>query len=199
MSIRSVYYENKHVQSIYDRRGVNDPHLCFGPNCEATVSGNKSYCATCQAARDLHNVTGDGVTPGTTHIINNFQLSGQDSEYLFRADGMLVAVRHADSVKFGNDIPTMQSRNFMTAKMAAAWLRIVADADLVAEQEGRPLVGEPIVTEMGIARVHSGYLWNYGKYPNAAVIECRDLERDDTGKARLVLPGKLSEGVNFRM
>ncbi len=73
----------------------------------------------------------------TTHIIVKLESKGQED--LYRADGMLVASRQGDMVRFGHDIATAQSRLFLNKELAAAWLRKVAMIDIYAEDAGLPL------------------------------------------------------------
>ena len=101
----------------------------------------------------------------TTHIIVKLDSKGQED--LYRADGMLVASRQGDMVRFGHDIATAQSRLFLNKELAAAWLRKVAEIDLMAEDKELPL--------HAVIECES---------PFAATFEERD------GESLLTLPGK---------
>jgi hypothetical protein len=73
----------------------------------------------------------------TTHIL--IGLPSKQQEDLYRADGMLVASRQSDIVRFGHDISTAQSRLFLNADHAKAFLRRLAVVDLYAEAHRTPL------------------------------------------------------------
>lgn len=73
----------------------------------------------------------------TTHVLLVHHT--MDSEDLYRADGMLVASRQKDLVRFGHDISTAQNRPLLNADLAKAWLRKLAEVDVVAARESLPI------------------------------------------------------------
>jgi len=104
----------------------------------------------------------------STHILTFYD--SKDQEDLYRADGMLVASRQADVVRFGHDIATAQSRLFLNVEMAKAWLRKLAEVDSSASAAGVPL------HEM---------VYNYAQLSAQISIEERNAE------SLLTLPGRL--------
>ncbi len=138
--------------------------------CERPISANKRWCMDCVKEMAQAGVEAREEEPmeETTHIIVKLESKGQED--LYRADGMLVASRQGDMVRFGHDIATAQSRLFLNKEMAAAWLRVVAQIDMYASDGG---VALHVVIERGAPA--SGYI---------AVFEERD------GESLLTLPGK---------
>jgi len=67
----------------------------------------------------------------TTHIIMRFVSQNRDDLYR-AADGMLVASRQNEIVRFGVDPRCAESRFFMNAPKAAEWIRSLAGVDLAA-------------------------------------------------------------------
>lgn len=113
----------------------------------------------------------EGPLNETTHIITSYD--SKDQEDLYRADGMLVASRQGDVVRFGNDIATAQSRLFLSADKAKAWLRKAAQIDVSASAAGKPL---------------SDVAYNYANISEPVSIEERNAE------SLLTLPGR-SKGI----
>lgn len=95
----------------------------------------------------------------TTHVLVKHR--SVDQEDLYRADGMLVASRQQDIVRFGSDISTAQNRPFLNAELASKFVRRMADVDLIAQKEGKPL---------------HAVIDGYPSFPVNSVIEDRDLE-----------------------
>ena len=113
----------------------SNTHLCE-KGCGRPVSGNKKWCMECieEAAHAGIQAREEEVQAGSTHVI--MQIPSQHQEDLYRADGMLVASRQGDIVRFGHDISTAQNRPFLNEDLAAIWLRKLADVDLVAQAQG---------------------------------------------------------------
>lgn len=181
-------------------RNSSDVHGCWGPGCNARISGHRQFCSECNDKRG--EIPLKELTPGTTHVIELYELSGKDSEVLTRGDGMLVAVRHSDKVIFGHDQATMQARVFRSVELAGRFLRRMADVDLAAQKQGRPLVAEPVCMESGIVLMRSGMIYDYmdtDKYPiGSAVIEERDGDVNSQGNS-IIMPGKIGDGASLRM
>ena len=137
--------------------------------CGRTVSSNKHYCMTCIKEMAQAGVEAKEEEPmdETTHIIVKLDSKGQED--LYRADGMLVASRQGDMVRFGHDIATAQSRLFLNKEMAAMWLRKLAALDIECHDEGVTLH----------SRIELAWLAR-----QVPVIEERD------GESLLTLPGK---------
>ncbi len=146
--------------------------------CGKPVSENKGLCLPCIEETAANIVTAKNEEPmeNATHVMINFpamkEFGDKPHRDLYRADGLLVASCHDDRVLFGHDISTAQSRLFLTPEMAVAFLRRMADVDLVCEQDGVALAD----------RVN-----NYALIPKAAVIEERDTE-----PSLIVAPGNRS-------
>lgn len=87
----------------------------------------------CATARESIKQAEPG-DPAVTHILMKFDSKPQED--LYRADGMLVASRQSDMVRFGHDIATAQSRLFLNERTASAFLRLLADVDLIAAADG---------------------------------------------------------------
>lgn len=115
-----------------------ETHPCAG-GCGQRVSGNKHRCMKCieAEARATVKAKEDEPLEGTTHIITVHRT--EDQEDLYRADGMLVASRQKDIVRFGSDISTAQNRLFLNPELAAAWLRKLAEVDVEASARGKAL------------------------------------------------------------
>lgn len=138
--------------------------------CGRRVSANKRFCMTCiermahlQAViRDLKN---EEPMENCTHIlIRHKNVNGVDTEDLYRANGMLCASRQKDIVRFGTDISTAQNRPFLNTELASAFMRVMAEVDLKAQEQMLPLheVIDTYVTLEGEPK---------------AIIEERDAER----------------------
>lgn len=114
----------------------SDNHRCVN-GCGRIVSGNKLRCADCivESAHALVNARNEEPLKETTHII--MQTKSQDREDLYRADGMLLASRQGDLVRFGNEPKEAGNRLFLNAEFAAAWLRKVPMMDLATRKDGR--------------------------------------------------------------
>lgn len=97
---------------------------------------------------------------GITHII--MITASQDREDLYRADGMLLASRQGDMVRFGNEPKEAGNRLFLNSDFAKAWLRKVPAMDLHTRKDGRLNVTD------AIERATSGMI--------GIVIEERDAE-----------------------
>lgn len=147
--------------------------LCEG-GCGRLVSGNKHRCMHCIEEMALAAVEAKEEEPlaETTHIITTYD--SKDQEDLYRADGMLVASRQGDVVRFGNDIATAQSRLFLNVEASKAWLRKLAQVDVRAAAQGAAM-GE--------------LAYNYANIAEPVSIEERNAE------SLLTLPGRL-KGVN---
>lgn len=111
-------------------------HPCINL-CGRVVSGNKLRCADCivESAHALVNARNEEPLKDTTHII--MQKLSQEREDLYRADGMLLASRHGDMVRFGNEPKEAGNRMFLNPEFAAAWLRKVPMMDLATRKDGR--------------------------------------------------------------
>jgi hypothetical protein len=110
----------------------------------------------------------------TTHILTKYD--SKDQEDLYRADGMMVASRQGDIVRFGHDIATAQSRLFLNVEFSRGWLRKLAQVDAYASRAGVAL--------------HEA-VYNYAQIEETVSIEERNAE------ALLTLPGRLKgAGIN---
>jgi hypothetical protein len=118
-------------------------HHCAGL-CGRVVSGNKLRCADCivESAHALVNARNEEPLEQTTHIIMRTQ--SQDREDLYRADGMLLASRQGDLVRFGNEPKEAGNRLFLNPEFAALWLRKVPSMDLATRKDGRLNVTDAI-------------------------------------------------------
>ena len=121
----------------------SDNHPCVN-GCGRIVSGNKLRCADCivEAAHALVNARNEEPLTEVTHII--MQTLSQDREDLYRADGMLLASRQGDLVRFGNEPKEAGNRLFLNKEFAAAWLRKVPKMDLATRKDGRLNVTDAI-------------------------------------------------------
>lgn len=122
-----------------DILGFADDAMKCSKKCGRNVSANKVYCMRCveEMAQATVEAREEEPMDGITHIITKF--ASKNQEDLYRADGMLVASRQGDVVRFGHDIATAQSRLFLNADFAAQWLRKLATFDRACEAKGRPL------------------------------------------------------------
>lgn len=127
-------------------RNHSDNHPCVN-GCGRIVSGNKLRCADCivESARALVDARNEEPLEETTHII--MQTLSQDREDLYRADGMLLASRQGDLVRFGNEPKEAGNRLFLNKEFAAAWLRKVPAMDLATRKDGRLNVTDAIERE----------------------------------------------------
>jgi hypothetical protein len=154
------------------RAAVGGAHRCGG-GCGKVVSANKDRCQECiQLAQAAVEAKSGQPAEASTHILTRYD--SKDQEDLYRADGMLVASRQNDIVRFGHDIATAQSRLFLNVPLAKAWLRKLAQVDLAASAAGKPL--------------HE-LVYNYAALTGDVSIEERNAE------SLLTLPGRL-KGVN---
>ncbi len=135
--------------------------------CGKPVSGNKRWCMNCieQTAAAIVNAKTEEPMDNATHVIINWPPAKEFGDKphwdLYRADGMLVASTHADRVIFGHDINTCQTRLFLTVELAHAFLKRMADIDIICGRDG-----------VGLAdRIHA-----YPSIPVAAVIDERDTD-----------------------
>jgi hypothetical protein len=112
--------------------------------CGRVVSGNKLRCADCivESAHALVNARNEEPLEETTHII--MKTESQDREDLYRADGMLLASRQGDMVRFGTEPKEAGNRLFLTPAFAAVWLRKVPAMDLHTRKDGRLNVTDAI-------------------------------------------------------
>lgn len=170
----------------------NGAHPCEA-NCGLPVSGNKRWCMTCVELKARASVAAKEEEPmdNTTHILvkkdgvhRGGPIDGTafKSEDLYRADGMLIAARQDDVVRFGRDISTAQSQIFLNGEFAAKFLRRLCDVDLICQVSGEDL--KDIIND------YTSEL----RCPRASVIEERDgdfmeLGTDEGGKILLATPG----------
>lgn len=108
---------------------------------------------------------------GVTHIMVNrlgvmTDASGVGHGYkasdLYRVDGLLIASRQDDIVRYGDDISTARNHLFLNDDCALIFLRRLADVDLVCQRDC-VFLHERI------------YIYaNEDKCPRAAIIEPRD-------------------------
>lgn len=119
-------------------------HRCLNPTCNHQVSDNKERCADClvEAAHALVNARNEEPMDDVTHII--MTTASQDREDLYRADGMLLASRQGDLVRFGNEPKEAGNRLFLNTDYAKAWLRKVPMMDLATRKDGRLNVTDAI-------------------------------------------------------
>lgn len=124
----------------------SDNHRCVN-GCGRIVSGNKLRCADCivESAHALVNARNEEPLEETTHII--MRTLSQDREDLYRADGMLLASRQGDMVRFGNEPKEAGNRLFLNPEFAALWLRKVPAMDLATRKDGRLNVTDAIERE----------------------------------------------------
>jgi hypothetical protein len=124
----------------------SDNHRCVN-GCGRMVSGNKLRCANCivESAHALVNARNEEPLDNFTHII--IQTLSQDREDLYRADGMLLASRQGDMVRFGNEPKEAGNRLFLNKDFAAAWLRKIPMMDLATRKDGRLNVTDAIERE----------------------------------------------------
>lgn len=130
---------------------------------------------------------------GVTHIIRSYdgvRLSGPGietkykAEDLYRADGLLVAARQDDVVRFGDDISTAQNRLFFDEETAARFLRRLADVDLVCMAQSEPM--------HKLIYIYADEV----KCPRAAVIDPqtgseKEIHRADGSRVMLATPGNM--------
>ena len=115
-------------------------------------------------------------TTQPTHIMIFFRTPDKDQDDLYRADGILVASRQNDMVRFGQDIATAQTRGFLNYDLAQKFIRKLANVDIEAERQGVSLLA---------------LVEGYTKYQqNGAVIDERDGDRE--GGSLIIKPGNHS-------
>lgn len=114
--------------------------------CRKTISGNKRWCMTCVEKMAATSVAVEDLKKeeplsDTTHILIKRDYSDErtretnKAEDLYRADGLLIASRQADVVRYGDDISTARNHIFLNEDLAAAFLRRLADVDLVCQKD----------------------------------------------------------------
>lgn len=88
------------------------------------------------------------MTNHCTHIIQNFE-STKQSVLSRKSDGMVIAIRKAQTVAWGEDPRQQQQRVFTDPKFAQACLRKIADADqaVIAERQDAKATIEEIEGE----------------------------------------------------
>jgi hypothetical protein len=139
------------------------------PGCNAVISINKDACQNCASTQaGLMQAKKGAPLAGSTHILISHE--SQDQEDLYRADGMLVASRQKDLVRFGHDIGTAQTRLFLNPELAKAWLKKLAEVDVRAHREGVELYK---------------IIWQYGEASEEVHIEVRLLEK------QLIIPATM--------
>lgn len=109
-------------------------HYCLG-GCGRLVSGNKLRCMHCikEAAQATVEAKEGEPLEDTTHIIMQFE--SQNREDLYRADdGMLIACRQAEIVRFGTEPKEAANRLFLNAEFASKWLRRLAGFEIVSRK-----------------------------------------------------------------
>lgn len=111
-------------------------HDCLG-GCGRRVSGNKFRCMSCieEAAAATVTAKKDEPLEKTTHII--MQFASQNREDLYRADGMLLASRQGEMVRFGMEPKEAGNRFFLSSDFAGAWLRKLAGLEMFTRKDGR--------------------------------------------------------------
>jgi hypothetical protein len=128
-----------------------------------------------------------------THILRSYDGTrqgpgGLDQKYkaedLYRADGLLVAARQDDVVRFGDDISTAQNRLFIDEETASRFLRRLADVDLICAAEHMPLKDRIYIYA------------DEERCPRLAVIDNqqggeKEIERADGSRVILARPGNM--------
>ena len=141
-------------------RKIGDIYKCHA-GCGKTVSREGETCLDCtKNIMAMDQAKQEPVQGPCTHILMIH--ASRKQEDLYRADGMLVASRQEDVVRFGHDIATAQSRLFLNVESAQAFIRKMADLDIEAEG-----MGEPVFR----------LVYGYSKVPARATIEERDIEK----------------------
>lgn len=114
-----------------------ETHLCER-GCGKRVSGNKKICMGCieEAAAVLVTQKNEEPMDNATHIMIVFDTKDKDQDDLYRADGLLVASRQNDMVRFGHDIATAQTRGFINSTRAKEFIRKMANVDIEAQSKG---------------------------------------------------------------
>lgn len=74
------------------------------------------------------------MTNHCTHVIQNFESTNQ-SVLSRKSDGMVLAVRHVQTVAWGEDPRQQAQRVFTDPKFAQSFLRKLADLDQQAQSE----------------------------------------------------------------
>lgn len=160
--------------------------------CKRSVSANKRYCLPCieEMASDAVNAREEKPMDTATHIISKYNGTRPDvratykAEDLYRADGLLIASRQDDVVRYGTDISTARNHLFLNEETASAFLHRLADVDLLCQRDGVEL------------RERIALYVDQEKCPRASVIDLRDagtkeLETDDGRKIMLATPGQI--------
>ncbi len=120
--------------------------LCEKCN-DRPISENKSWCLQCieEAAANNVSVRDEPAAEGATHILvsrngvmtdDKGRSAGFKAHDLYRADGLLIASRQDDIVRYGDDISTARNHIFLNDASALAFLKRLADVDLVCQREG---------------------------------------------------------------
>jgi hypothetical protein len=131
---------------------LSTTHPCAG-NCGKRVSGNKERCGDCiiEAAQAVVNVRNEELADGATHLL--MITASQDREDLYRADGMLLASRQGDLVRFGNEPKEAGNRLFLNSDFAKKWIRKIPGMDLATRKDGRLNVTDAIERDSGMIGV----------------------------------------------
>jgi hypothetical protein len=160
--------------------------------CGGLVSENKRYCFNCvrQMAIDAVNAREERPMDGATHIICFYQGTRPDqratykAEDLYRRDGLFIASRQGDLVRYGDDISTARNHVFRTEEDASRFLARVADIDLICQRDC-VFIHERI------------YIYaNEEKCPRLAVIDridegTKNIFAEDGRKITLATPGQM--------
>ncbi len=160
--------------------------------CGRVVSANKLYCMECIEimANDVVQSKDEPMDPRTTHIIERYSSSRPDTratykaEDLYRVDGLLIASRQDDVVRYGDDISTARNHLFMNEETASKFLHRLADVDMICQRDGVHL------------RERIYQYTNPELCPHAALIHMleggvKEVETAGGGKVRLALPGNM--------
>jgi hypothetical protein len=160
--------------------------------CGRRVSANKRYCTRCieEMAVDAVNAREEKPMDKATHIISKYNGTRPDNratykaEDLYRADGLLIASRQDDVVRYGTDISTARNHLFLNEECASKFLHRLADVDMLCQRDAVEL------------RERIDMYPSLDQCPRVAVIEERDagtreLETHDGRKIALAMPGQL--------
>src|SRR6185312_14838671 len=107
--------------------------------CQKPVSENKRYCRACieEMAQDAVSAREEEPMENATHILTKYDGTRPDTraaykaEDLYRSNGLLIASRQDDVVRYGDDISTARNHLFLNEETASAFLRRLADVDMV--------------------------------------------------------------------
>ena len=121
--------------------GNNGDNHCA---CGARISFGHTMCLACSQMKQVQEqkqrehdemrkaVTEESIALGTTHIIMAFR--SQSREDLYRADGMLLASRQGEVVRFGMEPKEAGTRLFLNADFASAWLHKLAGMEMLTRK-----------------------------------------------------------------